>query len=795
MLALGLRSDGEYAADTTVFSIPRQVGKALDVETPMLTANRGWTTMGELVAGDYVFGADGTPTEVLAAHPVRLNRECYRVRTTDGREVIADAEHLWTVADRNAERSKGPLNARVRWHETRTLTTRDLLNAGLRRTTRANGRNEWRFQLPRQGAVRRPVADLPIDPYVFGAWLGDGTGVNGTFTVHEDDMPHLVNQLKAGGYSPRAWAARSAWMVRASAAEGGRRQTDSLAGRLRTLGVLGDKHVPDVYLAASAEQREALLQGLMDTDGSIGKTGKCEFTSTNRGLAEATLFLARSLGWRATIHESDAKLNGRTVGRRWRVTFMPKTHDEFTPFRLPRKAARVANTPDTHGRHTVSICSIEPVDTRPVRCITVAASDSLYLAGRDLIVTHNTYLIGCIIFALCLMKPGLRVIWTAQVKDTALETFAKFLELASSPRVKPHIARTPQGKGDEAIVFNNGSSIEFGARESGFGRGRTDVDVIVFDEGQHLSNNALENLGAAQNVAVNPLCFVMGTPPRPQDKGEWFTLLRQEALDGDSDGTLYIEFSADRGADPMDRDQWRKANPSFPARTSERAMLRLRKKLKNPDSWNREALGIWDKVTKRLSPINGALWADAVDVGPPADSRPAGLAVDMSHGRAISVGACWVEGESAHLEEVWAGVDEPAAVEWVAATAGRRTPVLIDSMSPAASMIPALKAKRVKVFSGSASEMSRACGLVVADLLVGRLTHAGQGPLDKAREGARKRAIGNAGGWGYDRSDASVDISPLVAVTLARLAAAMNPRRNGNGAASVGNDQRRAVVL
>lgn len=314
----------------------------------------------------------------------------------------------------------------------------------------------------------------------------------------------------------------------------------------------------------------------------------------------------------------------------------------------------------------------------------------------------KTYLIGCIIFALSLMKPGLRVIWTAQVKDTALETFGKFVELAESPRVKPHIRATPSGKGDEAVLFVNGSSIEFGARESGFGRGRTDVDVIVFDEGQHLSNNALENLGAAQNVAVNPLCFVIGTPPRPQDKGEWFSLLRQEALDGESDGTLYIEFSADRGEDPMDRDQWRKANPSFPHRTSERAMLRLRKKLKNPDSWRREALGIWDEVTKQFSPINGALWSEQVDIGPPDDRKPDGMAVDMSHGREISVGACWLVDTSAHVEEVWAGVDEPAAVEWVAARAGRRMPVFIDGASPANSMIPALKARGVKVYTGGA---------------------------------------------------------------------------------------------
>lgn len=406
----------------------------------------------------------------------------------------------------------------------------------------------------------------------------------------------------------------------------------------------------------------------------------------------------------------------------------------------------------------------------------------------------KTYLIGCIIFALCLMKPGLRVIWTAQVKDTALETFTKFLELAASPRVKPHIKATPQGKGDEAIIFNNGSSIEFGARESGFGRGRTDVDVIVFDEGQHLSNNALENLGAAQNVAVNPLCFVMGTPPRPQDKGEWFTLLRQEALDGDSEGTLYIEFSADRDADPMDREQWRKANPSFPHRTSERAMLRLRKKLKNPDSWRREALGVWDELAKQFSPVNGPLWSEGVDVGPSDGTKPDALAVDMSHAREISIGACWSEADSAHVEEVWAGVDEAAAVGWIVARAGRRIPVVIDGMSPAASLIPTLKARGVKVHASSAGDMAKACGLIVAHVESGRLTHADQESVNEARANARKRAIGTAGGWGYDRKDPFSKIHPLVAVTLALLGASMKKKPSGSGRSS-SSGNRRAVTV
>ena len=389
----------------------------------------------------------------------------------------------------------------------------------------------------------------------------------------------------------------------------------------------------------------------------------------------------------------------------------------------------------------------------------------------------KTYLVACIIFALCLTQKNLTVIWTAHRKTTALETFAQFDGMAQLPKVAAHIRQILRGKGDEKIVFKNGSRILFGARESGFGRGFTGVDVLVCDEGQIMSEAVMEDMAATQNVAPNPLFFLMGTPPRPKDPAETFLLFRQEALDGESDGTLYIETSADRGADPLDRKQWRKANPSFPHRTTERAMLRLRKKLKNDDSWNREALGIYDELVKQFSPINGVMWAEGVDVGPEDGARPAALGVDMNHDRDISVGACWPEGDSAHVEEVWAGPDEAACVDWIVERAGRRMPVVIDSMSPAASMIPTLKARGVKVHAGTSGDMQKACGLLASDVEAGRLTHGDQESVNDAREGARKRTIGTAGGWGYDRKDPSVKIQPLVAVTLARLGASMTKRR------------------
>lgn len=411
----------------------------------------------------------------------------------------------------------------------------------------------------------------------------------------------------------------------------------------------------------------------------------------------------------------------------------------------------------------------------------------------------KSYLLGCIIFALCLLTPKLRVIWTSHHTATTEEMYEAMKELASHKKVAPHVLKCIALQGSRwRITFRNGARIDFGARSQGFGRGKAKVGILVLDEFQHISSRALANLTPTTNAATNPLILCAGTPPGPNDNGEAFTLRRKAALEGLADDTLYVEFSADPGADLDDRKQWAKANPSFPRRTKERAFLLGRKVLDDAD-FRREYLGIHDELAKQFSPVNGALWADAVDVGPVDNVAPTGMAVDMSHERHISVGACWVEDESAHVEEVWAGVDEPAAVEWVAARAGRRIPVLIDSQSPAASMIPALKLRRVQVLTGSASDMSRACGLVVADLLADRLTHGDQESVNEARKGARRRNIGTAGGWGYDRSDASVNIAPLVGVTLARLAAVLNKRPSSSGGRSVGDrspsSSRRAVVM
>lgn len=401
----------------------------------------------------------------------------------------------------------------------------------------------------------------------------------------------------------------------------------------------------------------------------------------------------------------------------------------------------------------------------------------------------KSYVFGCIIFALCLLTPKLRVIWTSHHTATTEEMYDAMKELALNRRVAPHVLKCVALQGSRwRIQFKNGARIDFGARSQGFGRGKAKVGVLVLDEFQHITSRALTNLAPTTNRSGNPLILCAGTPPGPEVQGEAFTMRRKAALEGISDDSLYVEFSADSDADIDDRRQWAKANPSFPIHTDERAFL-LSRKLLDDDNFRRDMLGIWDEVSRHEAVVSAAAWKDLIDVGPGGDVRPDALGVDMSHGLAISVAACWVEGESAHLEEVWAGSDVNTAVEWIAGVAGRRIEVIIDDISPASQMIPLLHAKNVKVRRSTARDMGKGCLMFETRANSGLLTHGGQESLTAAVMGGRKRPISDAGGWGWDRRDSTAVIHPVVAATLALLGAV------SRGVTKKTPDGRRAIVM
>jgi FtsK/SpoIIIE family/FtsK alpha domain/Ftsk gamma domain/4TM region of DNA translocase FtsK/SpoIIIE/LAGLIDADG-like domain len=257
----------------------------------------------------------------------------------------------------------------------RVITTQDI-----RSSLRVNGYVNHTIDVC--GALEHPELDLPVDPYVLGCWLGDGHSFSAQFTCADRE---IIANLEAAGFEVR----RQSWSPYAWGIIG-------LRQHLYELGLLGNKHVPDVYLRAAPKQRLALLQGLMDTDGNNGRNGSVELTNTNRQLAEAVVGLAVSLGHKAVLRERRATLGGRDRGPKYVVTWTPPD----PVFRLSRKLDRQKLTGHRGVPSIRYIVDVRPVPTRPVRCITVDAPDHLYLASRACVPTHNSVSLNVLVTSL-----------------------------------------------------------------------------------------------------------------------------------------------------------------------------------------------------------------------------------------------------------------------------------------------------------------------------------------------------------------------------------------------------------
>lgn len=374
-------------------------GKLLALDTPVPTPN-GWTTMGELRKGDELFDESGDVCRVVIAHAVNSSPKSYRVTFDDGSQIDACADHRWltlTAADlaaatrrtpgfrarrsaarpSNATGSRGPLVTALMTERNRTREQGHLpVPVGSIKTTREiaetleTKRGRRNHAVAVSGALDLPDAELPIDPYLLGVWLGDGTSASGAITTAD---PEIVRAFVDGEYPTRKRSGKYDY------------GTLGLSHRLRNVGVLRNKHVPSEYLRASRDQRLALLQGLMDSDGTCNKSGSVSFGNMNRQLVELVAELARSLGSKCAVNTRLAKLNGKSCGSAWLVKWTP----DYPAFRLKRKLERQTLKPrSTTKRHYIVAC--ERIKSVPMRCITVSSESGLFLAGESMIPTHNS---------------------------------------------------------------------------------------------------------------------------------------------------------------------------------------------------------------------------------------------------------------------------------------------------------------------------------------------------------------------------------------------------------------------
>lgn len=331
-----------------VVSLPPRHGKALEVHTPIPTP-KGWTRIVDLKVGDIVFDAEGKPTRVTGVTPIWKDRPVFSVKTDTGGEIIADDQHEWNV---RLER-KRPRVTTV-W-ETGKLAAR------------TSPRNPMIYK---HHGLTLPQAPLPIDPYTLGVWLGDGKSNDGRIYGAPDDLDIIGERI---GRTYKVIPNRNSHSI----------GVKGLKVRLRNVDLLEEKRIPIRYLRSSREQRLALLQGLIDTDGYIANDGQVEFTSILECLAVDVKELVNSLGYKASVIIGDATLNGRIISKKYRVMFyMPDAAH------LPRKKSKCVEPKRTPNHYI----TVTPAGTADTVCIETEAHT--FLAGKEMVPTRNSNFIS-----------------------------------------------------------------------------------------------------------------------------------------------------------------------------------------------------------------------------------------------------------------------------------------------------------------------------------------------------------------------------------------------------------------
>lgn len=349
----------------------RGIGKALSLDSKVYTPG-GYKLMGDIEVGDTVLNRYGNYTNVTHKSEVH-NKPMYRVTLDDGRELKVCEDHNHIVNYRRQKREDGK---RVNYIDEKVMTTKELLESGVtwdRVVAEKNPKGkEAKYWIPTAEAVKAPHANTELDYYTVGVLLGDGSidKISGYSRLHShiDDIEHFVSTIPYECISVK-YDKRNPDTVRVGIYGIGK----AVKKEIGTANVYS-KSVPNLYKYNSKDVRLKVLQGLMDTDGTIDKKGNMSFTSVSVQLADDVVELVRSLGGVANKRYKKST-NSYTVYIRM----------DICPFLLPRKATRFKpNRPSK-----VAIVSIERIPDEPSQCITVADDTESFLTD-GYTVTHNT---------------------------------------------------------------------------------------------------------------------------------------------------------------------------------------------------------------------------------------------------------------------------------------------------------------------------------------------------------------------------------------------------------------------
>lgn len=342
---------------TLIFNAPSGYGKLIANDVPILTKD-GWKKHGDLKVGDYVISPTGEFIRVNIVHSKRLAN--VRVTFEDGEQIECHNQHEWQVYDRFAKKEKQV--------ETTYL---------IKNLHEKNGRN--RFLLPLRNMVVGEQKNLPIDPYTYGIWLGDGSTKQPRITQNINDLdifkniPYNITKIYKGiNKNVNVY------------------HLDGLVKDLHKVGLcyqnrIEEKYIHSSYLTSSIEQRLELLAGLIDTDGYLDKVKqRYIITTCGKKLRDDIVSLISTFGWRTSITTVNPITSSSGIIGRNDVYYIGFSPTLKIPCKLKRKKLNIV-----HKQRRIGFSKIELINPIEGNCITV--DGGLYLVGKTLKTTHNTY--------------------------------------------------------------------------------------------------------------------------------------------------------------------------------------------------------------------------------------------------------------------------------------------------------------------------------------------------------------------------------------------------------------------
>jgi hypothetical protein len=422
---------------------PTSFGKCLSISELVMTPT-GIRKVGDIKVGDYLIGSNGKKTKVLGVYPQPTKRPIYKVTFTDNTYYECDEEHILpvnTYFQRSGKKyirgvSKNKNDKRYAPdHSFKNMTLREIMDSGLyRRGHRHN------FATPICKAVEFEKKETHCDPYVLGVLIGDGCFTSHSFCAHDDDasvIDKVISLIPEDiGYS-RRYNKPKLNEVRLF-----KPFWDNLGKDIDITCKSNDKYIPYNYLVNDIDGRIKLLQGLMDTDGFVMKSGYCCYNTKSEKLAKDVCFLVRSLGGLASIHSKEAKYFNkkynemRHCGVQYEISF-GFFDERIKVSTLERKQNRVKYL--TNSKFHKFIDKVEYLREDDAVCFLVDADDHLFLT-RDFNVTHNTSLTTAMAsHAACNGYKVLQIVFEDRIKQIQRKHLGRITGIEAKDLSKPDV--------------------------------------------------------------------------------------------------------------------------------------------------------------------------------------------------------------------------------------------------------------------------------------------------------------------------------------------------------------------